>query len=290
LSALAYEAELGMNVVEEFENLNKTTPQIARMNPAAKWDLEAFHRAGGIPRVMANLGDILDLGVMTCTGKTLKENLASYKYSYPSNSEIIRTREDPFSKTGGIAVLHGNLAPKTAISKPGAIDPALHRFSGKAKVFNSEEAAEEAILGGKISAGDVVVIRYEGPKGGPGMREMFKAMKYLYGMGLHKSTALITDGRFSGTNNGCFVGHISPEAAEGGPLAVVEDGDEIFIDVIEGRLELKVEDGEISRRLAEWTKPEKPVPWGYLRLYSLTASSAHEGAIIDYRALKKAKD
>ncbi|GHT77104.1 dihydroxy-acid dehydratase [Spirochaetia bacterium] len=286
LSALANEAELDMNVVSEFEALNKTIPQIVRVNPAAKWDMEAFYRAGGIPRVMTGLGDLLDTSVLTCTGKTLKENLASYVYQYPPNPEIVKTREAPFSKTGGIAVLHGNLAPHTAISKPGAIDPALHRFTGKAKVFNSEDDAEEAILGGKIQDGDVLVIRYEGPKGGPGMREMFKAMKYLYGMGLNKSTALITDGRFSGTNNGCFVGHISPEAAEGGPLAIVEDGDEIHIDVIEGTIQLNVKEDEIARRRAAWVKPDKPIPRGYLRLYSLVASSADKGAVIDIRKVR----
>lgn len=182
LSAIANEAELDMNVVEEFRELNKTTPQIAKVNPAAKWDMDAFYRAGGIPRVMEHLGELLNTSSMTCTGKTITENLKEYTYSYPENPEIIKTVEEPFSKTGGVAVLDGNLAPHTAISKPGAIDPSLHRFTGKAKCYNSEEA-EKAILGGEIEKGDVVVIRYEGPKGGPGMREMFKAMKYMYGMG-----------------------------------------------------------------------------------------------------------
>jgi dihydroxy-acid dehydratase len=281
LCAIANEAGLDMNVIEEFESLNKITPQIARVNPAAKWDMEAFHRAGGIPRVMIMLGDLLDVHVLTCTGRTLKENIESYNFSYPENPEIIRSREQPFSATGGIAVLHGNLAPNTAISKPGAIDPSLRRFTGKAKVFNSEEEAEEAILGGKIRGGEVVVIRYEGPKGGPGMREMFKAMKYIYGMGLNKSVALITDGRFSGTNNGCFVGHISPEAAEGGPLAIVEDGDEINIDVIEGKLNLNVSGEEIKRRFSGWVRIKKTIPRGCLELYSLAASSADKGAVID---------
>jgi dihydroxy-acid dehydratase len=281
LSALAVEAELDMNVMDEFESLNKITPQIARVNPAAKWDMEAFHQAGGIPRVMTNLGDIIDRSVLTCTGKTLGENLSAYAYQYPPNDEIIKTPQTAFSKTGGVAVLRGNLAPDTAISKPGAIDPSLHRFTGRAKVFNGEEEAEKAILEGIIKAGDVVVIRYEGPKGGPGMREMLKAMKYLYGMGLGKSTALITDGRFSGTNNGCFAGHISPEAAEGGPLAIVEDGDEIHIDVIEGVLNLNVSENEIARRLKNWKKPKKEIPRGYLRLYAQAASSADKGAVIN---------
>ena len=266
--------------MEEFEELSKTTPQIAKVNPAAKPEMEAFFRAGGIPKVEERLGDILDTSVMTVSGKTLKENLAEYVYEYPEDTEIIKTVEEPFSRTGGVAVLHGNLCPNTAVTKPGAIDPAMHRFVGKAKCYNSEEEAEEAILGGKIQAGDVVVIRYEGPKGGPGMREMFKAMKYMYGVGLSKSAALITDGRFSGTNNGCFVGHISPEAAEGGPLAIVEDGDEILIDVNEGKLELHVSDEEIAERYKTWKMPEKHIPNGYLRLYAKTATSADQGAII----------
>lgn len=280
LAAIAAEAGLDMNVVEEFEKLNLVTPQIAKVNPAAKWDMEAFYQAGGIPKVMERLGDLLDGSVMTCTGKTLGENLKNQRYLYPENPEIIRTVAEPFSKTGGVAVLRGNLAPHTAISKPGAIDPALHHFTGRARCFNSEEEAEAAILGGVIQKGEVIVIRYEGPKGGPGMREMFKAMKYLYGMGLSKDTALITDGRFSGTNNGCFVGHISPEAAEGGPLAVVEDGDEILIDVKEGKLELHVPDAVIQERLRHWKRPEKEIPNGYLRLYAKVASSADKGAVI----------
>lgn len=280
LSAIANEAGLEMNVVEEFDALSKTTPQIAKVNPAAKPDMEAFYRAGGIPRVEERLGDILDTSVMTVTGKTLAENLAGYVYEYPEDPEIIKTVENPFSKTGGVAVLRGNLCPNTAVTKPGAIDPAIHRFIGRAKCYNSEEEAETAILGGTIQPGDVVVIRYEGPKGGPGMREMFKAMKYMYGMGLSKSAALITDGRFSGTNNGCFVGHISPEAAEGGPLAIVENGDEILIDVDAGRLELHVSEEEITRRYKTLKMPEKHIPNGYLRLYAKTASSADQGAVI----------
>ena len=280
LPAIANEAEMDITVLAEFEELSKVTPQIAKVNPAAKPDMEAFFRAGGIPRVMQNLGGLLDTSVMTVTGKTLQENLDAYVYEYPEDPSIIKTVEEPFSKTGGVAVLHGNLCPNTAVSKPGAIAPSMHHYVGKAKCYNSEEEAEEAILGGKIAAGDVVVIRYEGPKGGPGMREMFKAMKYIYGVGLAEKTALITDGRFSGTNNGCFVGHISPEAAEGGPLAIVQDGDEILIDVDEGRLELHVSDEEIAQRYKTLKMPEKHIPNGYLRLYAKTATSADQGAVI----------
>lgn len=280
LSAIAYEAELEINIVEEFDLLNKTTPQIAKVNPSAKWDMEDFNKAGGIPRVLKNLGNLINLNVMTCTGKTLGENLSEYKFVYEENQEIIKPLNEPFNETGGIAVLRGNLAPDTAITKPGAFDKSLHHFLGKAKVYNSEEEANEAILAGKIEAGDVVVIRYEGPKGGPGMREMYKAMKYLYGLGLNKTTALITDGRFSGTNNGCFVGHISPEAAEGGPIAIIEDGDGIEIDVTSGKLELLLDEEEIQRRMKRVVLVKKEIPRGYLQVYARLASSADKGAVI----------
>lgn len=280
LAAIALEAELDINVVGEFESLTRTTPQLAKVNPAGVPDMEAFYRAGGVPRVMEYLGSLLDTSLLTVSGKPVAENLASHTYLYPADEAVIRPRERAFSETGGVAVLHGNLCPDTAVTKPGAIDPSMHRFTGKAVCFNSEEEANEAILGGKIEDGSVVVIRYEGPKGGPGMREMYKAMKYMYGTGLSKTCALITDGRFSGTNNGCFVGHISPEAAERGPLAIVRDGDEIFIDVEEGKLELLVSKEEIRTRYETLEIPEKYIPNGYLRLYAKVASSADKGAVI----------
>jgi len=229
---------------------------------------------------MNKLGELIDRDVLTCTGKSIGENLDEYKFIYPPNDEIIKTLEKPFDQTGGIDVLYGNIAPDSGITKPGAYDKSLHKFTGTARVFNSEEEANDAILDGKINHGNVVVIRYEGPKGGPGMREMYKAMKYLYGMGLNKTTALITDGRFSGTNNGCFVGHISPEAAEGGPIAAVKDGDQIEIDVDKGLINLKVSDYELEERMKHIIKPEKDIPKGYLRVYSKLASSAAKGAVI----------
>jgi len=280
LTAIAHEAEAEINILDKFSSLSASTPQVAKVNPAAKWDMEDFWMAGGIPRVMNNISDLLNTEVLTCSSQTLNENIKSYRYKFPENQEVIRTMKTPFGFTGGIAVLRGNLAPDTAISKPGAIDPNLYQFTGKAKVYNSEELAEEAILNGMIKDGDVVVIRYEGPKGGPGMREMYKAMKYLYGMGLSKTTALITDGRFSGTNNGCFVGHISPEAAEGGPIAIVMDGDLIHIDVQKGILSLNVPEEEIARRLQLWKRPAAKFQKGYLAMYSKLASSAAEGAIL----------
>jgi dihydroxy-acid dehydratase len=246
--------------------------------------MEDFWRAGGIPRVMDRLQSILNMDVMTCTGKTMEENIAQYQYKFPENNEVIKTLEEPFAHSGGLAVLKGNLAPDTGVSKPTAVDPSVRQFTGTAVVFDSEEETNKAILDGKIKDGNVVVIRYEGPKGGPGMVEMYRALKYLSGMGLNKSTAVITDGRFSGTNNGCFVGHISPEAAEGGPLAIVENGDEISIDVINNTLQLHVSDDEIERRFKNWQKPQPKVNKGYLNTYSKLASSAHEGAIIKHRS------
>jgi dihydroxy-acid dehydratase len=283
LTALAYEAEADINIMDAFDEFSKNTPTIAKVYPAAHWDMEDLWRAGGIPRVMDRLQSILNMDVMTCTGKTMKENIDGYQYRFPEKHEVITTMDQPFATSGGLAVIRGNLAPKTGISKPAAIDPSVRQFTGTAVVFDSEEDATQAILDGKIKEGNVVVIRYEGPKGGPGMVEMYRALKYLYGMGLHTATAVVTDGRFSGTNNGCFVGHISPEAAEGGPLAVVENGDKISIDVIHGTIHLHVSDDEIERRLKNWQEPEPKVKKGYLSLYSRLASSAHEGAVIRHR-------
>jgi dihydroxy-acid dehydratase len=283
LCALAYEAEADLNIMDMFDELSKKTPTIAKVYPASHWDMEDLWKAGGIPRVIDRLQSILNMDVMTCTGKTMKENIDAYQYRFPENNEVIKTIDEPFGFSGGLAVLRGNLAPKTGISKPTAIDPSVRQFTGTAVVFDSEEEATQAIIDGRIKGGTVVVIRYEGPKGGPGMVEMYRALKYLSGMGLAKSTAVVTDGRFSGTNNGCFVGHVSPEAAEGGPIAIVKNGDKISIDVINSTIHLHVSDGEIERRLKSWKKPEPKVKKGYLSLYSKLASSADEGAIIKHR-------
>ena len=280
LSAVAYEAGLKLNVMDLFDQFYQSTPHLVKVNPSAAYDMEDFHRAGGIPRLMERLGDLIDRSALTCTGRPLGENLEQYHYRFPDNPEIIRPREKAYGPHGGVAVLRGTLAPDTAVTKPGAYGPHLQQFRGKARVFDQEEAANQAILAGEIQPGDVVVIRYEGPKGGPGMREMYKAMKFLYGRGLAEQTALVTDGRFSGTNNGCFVGHISPEAAEGGPIALVEDGDEIAIDVPAGRLDLLVSGEELARRRAAWKPQPRPIPRGYLRSYARLAASAAQGAVI----------
>lgn len=276
IPAIAYEADCEIQM-DLFEELCRSTPHIAKMNPAAAPNVPDFHYAGGMPAVMKEILSLLNGDALTVTGKTIAENVADSKIR---DSGIIRTLDDPWSHEGGLAVLKGNLAPDSAITKPAAIAPEMHTFTGSARCFDNEESANEAILEGKVQEGDVVVIRYEGPKGGPGMREMFRALKLLYGRGLALKTALVTDGRFSGTNNGCFVGHISPEAAEGGPLAVVRDSDVITIDIPNRRLHLDVSDEEIKKRLGQWKRPEPKIKKGYLALYSQLAESADKGAII----------
>lgn len=279
LPAIGYEADCEVSM-ELLEKLSRSTPYIARIYPAAPANVPDFHNAGGVPAVMKEMLDLLHEGAVTVTGKTVQENVASAKIR---DSSVIKTMSDPWRSEGGLAVLRGNLAPNTAITKPAAIDPDMHEFTGRARCFDSEETANEAILEGRIQEGEVVVIRYEGPKGGPGMREMARAMKMIYGRGLALKTALITDGRFSGTNNGCFVGHISPEAAEGGPIAIIRDGDLITIDIPQRRLHLHVPDEEINLRLAEWKQPEPKFKKGYLALYARLVESADKGAIIRHK-------
>ena len=266
LTAIAYEAELGIKVLNEFDTLSDTTPQLAKMNPACKYSIVDFYKDGGVPRLMENLQSMLETDVMTVTAHTLAENIRDHKYLYPATGLVNHTLDDPFGYTGGVAVLRGNLAPDTGITKPGAFDKSLHHFKGEAICFDSEEAAEEAILAGKVHDGHVVVIRYEGPKGGPGMREMARPMKLMHGQGLALSTALITDGRFSGASRGASIGHVSPEAAEGGPIALVEEGDLIRINIPEHKLEVVVSDEELARRKAAWTPREPKVTTGYLKL------------------------
>ncbi|BEU87036.1 dihydroxy-acid dehydratase [Selenomonas sp. TAMA-11512] len=282
LTAIAHEAELDIHVLNEFDALSASTPQLAKMNPSCQYNIIDFYLDGGVPRLMEHLQSLLETDAMTVTAHTLAENISSHKYRYPATGLVNHTPDNPFGYTGGIAVLRGTLAPNTGITKPGAFDKSLHYFKGEAICFDSEEAAEEAILAGKVRDGHVVVIRYEGPKGGPGMREMYKAMKYLYGRGLTKSTALITDGRFSGTNNGCFVGHISPEAAEGGPIALVRDGDLIEIDVNNKKLDVLVSPEELSERRKAWKRPEPKFKKGWLGLYCKLASSGAEGGIMKF--------
>jgi len=287
MAAIGYEAGIDPHwVMDQFDKISDEIPHIARITPASKdYDMEDFYFSGGVPRVMEHLKDVLDTSVMTCTGKTLGENIETHNYLYGRQTlddNVIRTLDRPFSTLGGLAIMRGNLAPETGVAKPAGIKEEVRRFTGKAICFDSCEECEKALEELKIKEGHVVVIRYEGPKGGPGMREMYRPMKLLYGQGLDTSTALITDGRFSGTNNGCFVGHISPEAAVGGPIALVEDGDEITIDVYKKELTLHVSDEELAARKAKWHFEPKVVD-GYLGRYQALARSAAEGGVLDWR-------
>lgn len=276
IPAIAQEAGVAFNI-DMFDQIAHSTPLIAKMNPAASANVIDFYESGGVPAVMNELLPLLNGDVPTVTGRSMKDNLSGYR---SPNNDVVKTLEKPFSSSGGLAVLYGNLAPESGITKPAAIDPEMLTFSGPARVFDSEQDANKAILEGIVQAGDVVVIRYEGPKGGPGMPEMFKAMKLLHGLGMAEKVALVTDGRFSGTNNGCFIGHISPEAVEGGPIAHVINGDVIHIDIPNKSLEVDIPAEEMDRRQEVWKRPAPRVTEGYLKIYSQLASSAARGAIV----------
>jgi len=279
IPAIAYEAKIPFDI-KSFDDISRSTPLVAKMNPAASANVIDFYESGGVPVVMNEIGSLLHKEEMTVTGRTIGANI---KDLVSPNNEVIKTFSQPFSKSGGLAVLHGNLAPNSAVTKPAAIAPDMLTFTGPAIVFNSEAEANAAIMDKGVRPGQVVVIRYEGPKGGPGMPEMFKAMKLLHGLGLSDKVALVTDGRFSGTNNGCFIGHISPEAMEGGTIALVEDGDIIEIDIPGKSLVLNVSEEELEERRRQWHPPAPRVTSGYLYLYSRLAQSADKGAIIPSR-------
>ena len=280
LPAIAHEAGVELNP-EMANAISEKTPNLCHLAPAGYHYIEELNEAGGVYAVMNALNKLglLHTECMTATGKTVGENI---KGCVNKNPEIIRPVENPYSKTGGIAVLKGNLAPDTAVVKRSAVVPEMQVHEGPARVFDCEEDAIEAIRGGKIVAGDVVVIRYEGPKGGPGMREMLNPTSAIAGMGLGSSVALITDGRFSGASRGASIGHVSPEAAEGGPIALVEEGDLIRINIPEHKLELAVSDEELARRKAAWTPREPKVTTGYLKRYAKMVSSANKGAILEF--------
>ena len=280
LPAIAHEAGVELNP-EMANAISEKTPNLCHLAPAGYHYIEELNEAGGVYAVMNELNKLglLHTECMTATGKTVGENI---KGCVNKNPEIIRPVENPYSKTGGIAVLKGNLAPDTAVVKRSAVVPEMQVHEGPARVFDCEEDAIEAIRGGKIVAGDDVVIRYEGPKGGPGMREMLNPTSAIAGMGLGSSVALITDGRFSGASRGASIGHVSPEAAEGGPIALVEEGDLIRINIPEHKLELAVSDEELARRKAAWTPREPKVTTGYLKRYAKMVSSANKGAILEF--------
>ena len=280
LHLLAVAHEAGVEIpLHELNDYSARTPHLCRMSPAAGGHhIEDLDRAGGIPAVMRRLldGGLLDGDVLTVTGRTLAENLAT---AVVGDDLVVRPLDAPYSPTGGLVILFGNLAPDGAVVKQAVVAPEMQQHTGPARVFDSEETATAAIVAGQFAKGDVLVIRFEGPKGGPGMREMLTPTSLLSGMGLDDKVALLTDGRFSGATRGAAIGHISPEAAERGPLAVVRDGDPIHIDIPNHTLDLEVAKAEITRRLAELPPWEPAVKTGYLRRYAQAVTSASTGAV-----------
>lgn len=281
LPAIAHEAGVDLNV-DIANEISARTPNLCHLAPAGPTYMEDLNEAGGIYAVMNEISKkgLLNLDCMTVTGKTVGENI---KNCPNLNPEVIRPVENPYSQTGGIAILKGNLAPDSAVVKRSAVAPEMLKHEGPARVFDCEEDAIAAIKGGKIVAGDVVVIRYEGPKGGPGMREMLNPTSAIAGMGLGSTVALITDGRFSGASRGASIGHASPEAAVGGPIALVEEGDRISIDIDNHSLNVLVSDEELEARRAKWQFREPKVTSGYLARYASLVTSADKGAILQVK-------
>lgn len=279
LPAIAHEAgvELNLDIANE---LSAKTPNLCHLAPAGPTYMEDLNEAGGVYAVMKELTkkNLLYTDLITVTGKTVAENI---EYAVNKDESVIRPIENPYSETGGIAVLKGNLAPDSCVVKRSAVVPEMMVHSGPARVFDCEEDAIDAIKAGKIVAGDVVVIRYEGPKGGPGMREMLNPTSAIAGMGLGSSVALITDGRFSGASRGASIGHVSPEAAVGGPIALVEEGDLIRINIPENRIEVQVSEEELSRRKEKWQPREPEITTGYLSRYREMVTSGNRGAILE---------
>ena len=281
LPAIAHEAgvELNMEIANE---ISSHTPNLCHLAPAGPTYIEDLNEAGGVYAVMNELNKkgLLHTECMTVTGKTVGENI---KDCVNLNPEVIRPIDNPYSTTGGLAVLQGNLAPDGSVVKRSAVAPEMLKMEGPARVFDCEEDAIKAIKGGDIKPGDVVVIRYEGPKGGPGMREMLNPTSAIMGMGLGSSVALITDGRFSGASRGACIGHVSPEAAVGGPIALVEEGDIIAIDIDANTLNVKVSDEELAKRKENW-KPRTPnVTTGYLARYASLVTSGNRGAVLEIK-------
>jgi dihydroxy-acid dehydratase len=279
LTAIAHEAGADITL-DDWAEVSARTPNLVRVSPASEYHMEDLYFVGGIQAILAELdkAELIDRKARTVTGENVR---AGYKDSPGADGRVIRPIEDPYYPEGGLRVLKGNLAPRGCVVKQSAVAAEMRQHAGPARVFNSEEDAVEAILGGRIVAGDVVVIRYEGPKGGPGMREMLTPTSAISGMGLSNSVALITDGRFSGATKGPAIGHVSPEAAEGGPIALVEEGDTIELDIDAGTITLAVTDERLAMRFREWEAPAPKVTSGYLARYARMVSSADTGAILE---------
>ena len=278
LLAIAHEAGVPVDLAL-FNEISAKTPNLCHLAPAGPTHMPDLYAAGGIPAVQAELAkqNLLDLDCITVTGKTVGENIQGVRNLNPN---AIRPIEDPYSPTGGLQILWGNLAPNGCVVKRSAVAPEMQTHTGPARVFNSEDDAIAAIYAGKIVPGDVVVIRYEGPKGGPGMREMLNPTSALAGMGLDKTVALITDGRFSGASRGASIGHVSPEAASGGPIGLVEEGDQIAIDIPNASVQLLVSDEELATRKAVYVQPKPNITTGWLSRYARMVTSADEGAVL----------
>jgi dihydroxy-acid dehydratase len=277
--AIAIEAETPFELAH-LNEVSARVPYLCKVAPAGKYHMEDVDRAGGISAILKMLSGkagALHTDCLTVTGRTLGENIASAKVK---DADVIRPLENPYSERGGLAVLFGNLAPNGSVLKTAAVHPSMHKFKGPAVIFESEEAAEHGILEGKVKAGDIVVIRYEGPRGGPGMQEMLAPTAQIMGRGLGESVALITDGRFSGATRGACIGHISPEAAAGGPIAMVNEGDIISIDIPNRRIDLEVSEAELAKRKAAWKRHPPKVNYGYLARYAAQVTSADTGAVL----------
>ncbi len=282
LHTLAAAQEAGIPFpLERLDEIGRTTPTLAKIAPSSAYHMEDLDRAGGIHAILKELarGGYLNLEAMTVQGKTLGEVLEEGDFAI-QDERVIRRLENPYDEKGGLRILFGSLAPEGAVVKTAGVDPKMMRHTGPARVFDSEEEAQAAINGGRIRPGDVVVIRYEGPKGGPGMREMLAPTSALVGMGLGDSVALVTDGRFSGGTRGAAIGHVSPEAAEGGPIGLVEEGDPIAIDLVEGRVDLLVDEVELERRKARFKPLKKPVNGSWLKRYRALVTNASKGAVL----------
>ena len=283
LHTLAVANEAGIKYdLEQINAISQKCPNICKVSPSSSWHVEDVDAAGGISAILKEISKVaglLNTDCLTVTGKTLGENITDAEIKNP---DVIHPLENPYSKTGGLAILKGNLAPSGSVVKTAGVNPAMLTHSGPAVIFESQEEACDGILAGKVKEGDVVVIRYEGPKGGPGMQEMLSPTSYVIGAGLGESVALITDGRFSGGTKGACVGHISPEAVVGGPIGLLKDGDTIEIDIPNNKIDVKLSDDELAERRKKWKPPEPRITKGYLAKYASMATSADTGAVLKW--------
>jgi dihydroxy-acid dehydratase len=283
LHTLAVASEAGVKYdLERINAISQKCPNICKVSPSSNWHVEDVDAAGGISAILKEISKIdglLNTDCLTVTGKSLGENISGAKIK---NTEVIHSVEEAYSQRGGLAILKGNLAPQGGVVKTAGVAPEMLRHTGPAVIFESQEEACEGILGGKVKSGDVVVIRYEGPKGGPGMQEMLSPTSYIIGAGLGESVALITDGRFSGGTKGACIGHISPEAAVGGPIGLLKDGDIIEIDIPNNSIKVKLSDEELAKRRKKWKAPAPRITKGYLAKYASMATSADTGAVLKW--------